>query len=45
MGWGDAVIVSPKTAETSTRKIPAPARSIRLWAKNKSITLVKNPDY
>jgi peptide/nickel transport system substrate-binding protein len=46
MGWGDAVIVSPATAETNKDK-PVGTGPFRFenWAKGSSITIVKNPDY
>ena len=46
LGWGDAVIVSPKTAETN-KENPVGTGPFKFgaWAKGSSITIVKNPDY
>jgi len=46
MGWGDAVIVAPESAETNKEKPigTGPFRFER-WAKGASVTLAKNPDY
>lgn len=46
MGWGDAVIVAPETAESNKEK-PVGTGPFRFdsWAKGSSITIVKNPDY
>ncbi|MCB1426731.1 MAG: ABC transporter substrate-binding protein, partial [Notoacmeibacter sp.] len=46
MGWGDAVIVAPESAETN-KENPVGTGPFRFgnWAKGSSITIVKNPDY
>lgn len=46
LGWGDAVIVAPETAETNKDK-PVGTGPFKFgnWAKGSSITIVKNPDY
>jgi len=46
MGWGDAVIVAPESAEGNKEKPigTGPFRFER-WAKGASVTLAKNPDY
>ena len=46
MGWGDAVIVAPESAETNKDK-PVGTGPFKFdnWAKGSSITIVKNPDY
>lgn len=46
MGWGDAVIVAPETAESNKEK-PVGTGPFKFdsWAKGSSITIVKNPDY
>ncbi|MBL8585069.1 MAG: ABC transporter substrate-binding protein [Rhizobiaceae bacterium] len=46
MGWGDAVIVAPESAETNKEK-PVGTGPFKFdnWAKGSSITIVKNPDY
>ncbi|MEZ5811170.1 MAG: ABC transporter substrate-binding protein [Rhizobiaceae bacterium] len=46
MGWGDAVIVAPETAETN-KENPVGTGPFKFdnWAKGSSITIVKNPDY
>ncbi len=46
MGWGEAAIVSPKSADTNKEKpIGTGPFKFENWAKGSSITLVKNPDY
>lgn len=46
MGWGDAVIVAPESAETNKEKpIGTGPFKFDNWAKGSSITIVKNPDY
>lgn len=46
LGWGDAVIVAPETAETNKEKpIGTGPFKFDNWAKGSSITIVKNPDY
>jgi peptide/nickel transport system substrate-binding protein len=46
MGWGDAVIVSPKSADTNKEK-PVGTGPFKFdnWAKGSSITLVKSDHY
>lgn len=46
MGWGDAVIVAPESAETNKDK-PVGTGPFRFdnWAKGSSITIVRNDDY
>ncbi len=46
MGWGDAVIVAPESAETNKDKPigTGPFKFVN-WAKGSSITIEKNPDY
>lgn len=46
MGWGDAVIVTPESAETNKEK-PVGTGPFRFdrWARGASVTLVRNPDY
>jgi peptide/nickel transport system substrate-binding protein len=46
MGWGDAVIVAPESADNN-KASPVGTGPFKLdnWAKGSSITLVKNPDY
>jgi len=46
LGWGDAVIVAPESAETNKEK-PVGTGPFRFeaWAKGSAITIVKNPDY
>jgi peptide/nickel transport system substrate-binding protein len=46
MGWGDAVIVAPESAEGNKEK-PIGTGPFRFenWAKGSSITIVRNPDY
>jgi len=46
MGWGDAVIVAPESAETNKEKpIGTGPFKFENWAKGASVTIVKNPDY
>ena len=46
MGWGDAVIVSQKTAETNvTNPVGTGPYQLGEWAKADHITLVPNPNY
>ncbi len=46
MGWGDAVIVSPKTADTNKEKpIGTGPFKFDNWAKGSAITLVAIDDY
>lgn len=46
MGWGDAVIVAPESAETNKEKpVGTGPFKFENWAKGSSITIVKNPDY
>ena len=46
MGWGDAVIVAPESAETNKeRPVGTGPFKFDNWAKGASITIVKNPDY
>jgi peptide/nickel transport system substrate-binding protein len=46
LGWGDAVIVAPESAETNKEK-PVGTGPFRFdnWAKGSAITIVRNPDY
>jgi len=46
MGWGDAVIVAPESAEGNKEK-PVGTGPFRFenWARGSSITIVRNPDY
>ena len=46
MGWGDAVIVAPESADGNKEK-PVGTGPFKFdnWAKGSSITIVKNPDY
>lgn len=46
MGWGDAVIVAPETAE-GNKENPVGTGPFKFgnWAKGSSITIEKNPDY
>jgi len=46
MGWGDAVIVAPESADGNKEK-PVGTGPFRFdtWARGSSITIVKNPDY
>lgn len=46
MGWGDAVIVAPESAETNKEKpVGTGPFKFSAWAKGSSITLVKADDY
>jgi peptide/nickel transport system substrate-binding protein len=46
LGWGDAVIVAPESAETNKDKpIGTGPFKFDNWAKGSAITLVKNPGY
>ncbi len=46
LGWGDAVIVAPETAETNKEKpIGTGPFKFQNWAKGSSITLVKSDSY
>lgn len=46
MGWGDAVIVAPETADGNKEKpIGTGPFKFENWAKGSAITIVKNPDY
>ncbi|WP_095199828.1 ABC transporter substrate-binding protein [Mesorhizobium carmichaelinearum] len=46
MGWGDAVIVSPKSADTNKEKpVGTGPFKFENWAKGSSITLVKSDHY
>ena len=46
MGWGDAVIVAPESAETNKER-PVGTGPFRFqnWARGSAISLAKNPDY
>ncbi|WP_309085855.1 ABC transporter substrate-binding protein [Chelativorans sp.] len=46
MGWGDAVIVAPESAEGNKEK-PVGTGPFRFenWAKGSSVTIARNPDY
>ena len=46
MGWGDAVIVAPESAE-GNKENPVGTGPFRFenWSKGSSVTIVKNPDY
>jgi peptide/nickel transport system substrate-binding protein len=46
MGWGDAVMVAPESAD-SNKENPIGTGPFKFdnWAKGSSVTLVKNPDY
>ncbi len=46
MGWGDAVIVAPESAETN-KENPVGTGPFKFgsWAKGSAIEIVKNPDY
>jgi peptide/nickel transport system substrate-binding protein len=46
MGWGDAVIVAPESADNNKEK-PVGTGPFKFdhWAKGSEITIVKNPDY
>ncbi len=46
LGWGDAVIVAPESAETNVfRPIGTGPFRFEVWRKGTSITLVRNTDY
>lgn len=46
MGWGDAVIVAPESAETNKEKpIGTGPFKFDNWARGSSITIAKNADY
>lgn len=46
MGWGDAVIVSPKSADTNKEKpVGTGPFKFESWAKGSSVTLVKSDHY
>src|SRR6185369_7163969 len=46
MGWGDAVIVAPESADTNKEKpIGTGPFKFQSWAKGSSITLVKSDNY
>jgi peptide/nickel transport system substrate-binding protein len=46
LGWGDAVIVAPESADTNKEKpIGTGPFKFDHWAKGSEITIVKNPDY
>ncbi|MFT4793471.1 MAG: peptide/nickel transport system substrate-binding protein [Paracoccaceae bacterium] len=46
MGWGDAVIVDPASADTNaTAPVGTGAFKFAEWKKGDSVKLVKNPDY
>jgi peptide/nickel transport system substrate-binding protein len=46
LGWGDAVIVSPKTADTNKENpVGTGPFKFSAWAKGSSITIVRNADY
>lgn len=46
MGWGDAVIVAPESADgNKTTPVGTGPFKFENWAKGSSITLVRNPDY
>lgn len=46
MGWGDAVVVAPETAD-GNKENPVGTGPFKFenWAKGSSVTIVKNPDY
>jgi peptide/nickel transport system substrate-binding protein len=46
MGWGDAVIVAPESADTN-KENPVGTGPFKFdnWAKGSSATIVRNPDY
>lgn len=46
MGWGEAVVVAPESAE-GNKENPVGTGPFKFdnWAKGSSITIVKNPDY
>ena len=46
MGWGDAVIVAPESADGNKEKpIGTGPFKFENWAKGSSVTIVRNPDY
>jgi peptide/nickel transport system substrate-binding protein len=46
MGWGDAVMVSPKSAATNkTNPIGTGPFKFKQWVKGDRVELVRNPDY
>jgi ABC-type dipeptide transport system, periplasmic component len=46
LGWGDAVIVAPESAEGNKEKpIGTGPFKFQNWARGSSVTIVKNPDY
>ena len=46
LGWGDAVMVAPETAENNkTNPVGTGPFKFDHWAKGSEITIVKNPDY
>lgn len=46
MGWGDAVIVAPESAEgNKTNPVGTGPFKFDSWAKGSSVKIVKNPDY
>ncbi|MDN2566805.1 ABC transporter substrate-binding protein [Aquibium sp. A9E412] len=46
MGWGDAVIVAPESADTNKeRPVGTGPFTFEDWAKGSSISLSRNPDY
>ncbi len=46
MGWGDAVIVAPESADNNkTNPVGTGPFKFGSWAKGSSIKIVKNPDY
>ncbi|RWN39099.1 ABC transporter substrate-binding protein [Mesorhizobium sp.] len=46
MGWGDAVIVAPETADTNKEKpVGTGPFKFQSWAKGSSITLIKSDTY
>ncbi len=46
MGWGDAVIVAPESAQTNVNNpVGTGPFKFSRWAKGDSVEIVKNPDY
>lgn len=46
MGWGDAVIVAPESADTNKETpIGTGPFTFQNWARGSSVTIVKNPNY
>nr|WP_316863387.1 ABC transporter substrate-binding protein [uncultured Cohaesibacter sp.] len=46
LGWGDAIMVAPESAETNkANPIGTGPFKLAKWVKGDSITLAKNPDY